>query len=344
MRRELAVLALASLLLLAGCTGSGGGLAGDAGGAPTGTAPPEGTPVAEAEKNDGQAEGAGDVAAGAATNRKLIRTATIELRVQDFDAAASNLTRMARSGGGWVQSRHREVRTVDGKEYTVGQLVLRVPAKDFSSYFQRVQGEGEVQSASTNTKDVTDQLVDIEARLENLRAERDRLRELYEEANETEDVLRVERRLTEVQGEIERLEARQRNLQNRVAFATITVHLSEPRPEPPEEPPAPKWYDTPIVSAFLESVDGVATTLRALSVAFAYVAPYLAVFGTPAVAVAYAVRNGGLNRPRIPWLDGGDGDSDRENGDGGGGGGEDGGGGDGEDVDGGGGEVDDEQR
>jgi hypothetical protein len=123
-------------------------------------------------------------------------------------------------------------------------------------------------------------VVDLQARLENLRAERDRLRTLYERANTTEDVLAVEERLSDVQTEIERTEAGLQNLERQVAYSTITVHLSEPRPD---RPAPDQWYDTPVIAAFLESVEGVGVALRALVVAGAYAAPYLLVFLTPFV-------------------------------------------------------------
>jgi hypothetical protein len=135
-------------------------------------------------------------------------------------------------------------------------------------------------------------LVDIEARLENLRAEREQLRALYERANTTEDVLAVQRELSDVQQEIERLEARQQSLQDQVAYSTLTVRLEEPRPTPGRVAPD-RWYDTPVLSAFLESVDGAVVALRAAVVGFAFALPYLVVFGIPLAAVGIGVRRYG---------------------------------------------------
>jgi hypothetical protein len=154
-----------------------------------------------------------------------------------------------------------------------------------------VNDSGTVVSAQQNVEDVTDQVVDLEARLRTLRAERDRLRELYQEANSTEEVLAVEERLSEVQTEIERAEARLASLERRVALSTVTVEIREPRPG---APPEGAWYDTPLVEAFLASVNGVVVTTRALAVATAYAAPYLLAFGLPPVAgVALAWRRWG---------------------------------------------------
>jgi DNA repair exonuclease SbcCD ATPase subunit len=212
--------------------------------------------------------------------RQLILTGEIRLRVEEFEAAQSNLTTLAASYGGFVSDSTQEVNERGNETWTQGTVVIRVPRENFTALFEDAQEVGTVQQATRRSEDVTDQLVDLEARLENLRSERDRLRTLYEQANTTEDILEVQERLSDVQGEIERLEARIRSLRNQVAFSTITVHMQEPRPDAPFTQQLP-WWETPLVQAFLQSVDGVVTALRAIAVGIAFALPYVLVFGAP---------------------------------------------------------------
>ncbi|QGX94033.1 DUF4349 domain-containing protein [Haloplanus rallus] len=290
-RRSVTVL-LVALILLAGCGGSAGGA--DAGGG--GDSGLTEASMAEERAVDAQADGGdggdggGDGAAASATSRSIIRTGTVELRVDDYERSRSNLTALVESQGGYVGESAQQVRGDDDATWTEGRVVLRVPAENFSTTMAAIEREGTVRASRTSTQDVTEQVVDLEARLENLRAERERLRTLYAEANDTEDVLAVERRLSEVQTEIERTEAELQNIQRRVAYSTITVELTEPRPD---RPAPDRWYDTPVVAAFLESVEGVGVVLRATVVAAAFVAPYLLVFLTP-----FAVVGGLLYRYR----------------------------------------------
>jgi len=305
--RTAAVLALAAMLVLAGC--SGGGTSSDAGGGDGGSADVAGAGGNDAEGATAAAEATGsesgdassDAAAkeGASTSavanefaasRARIRLGTVGLRVDDYDAARRNLTAAARGYGGYVSGSSEEVHERRNETWTTGRLVVRVPRENFSAMMDRTKSAGRVQSSNTETKDVTEQIVDTEARLENLRSQRERLRGLYESANSTEDVLEVQERLSEVQGEIERLEARLRSLRNRVAYSTITIRLREEPPAPDPNPEPPAWHDTPVVAAFLDSVSGVATTLRAAVVAAAYAAPYALVFGVPVVGLAVVAR------------------------------------------------------
>lgn len=293
-RRTVLVVAVVLMLALAGCSGFGGSN-GDGPDAEAGDASEDaGAPGA----SGGNGNGAGDAADAGQANvdrlqysqRRLIRRGEIRLRVNDTDAASDAVRTLTDDRDGFVTASNREVRERNNETWSTATVVIRVPSESFAASFATLEGLGAVRNAETETEDVTEQLVDIEARLENLRAERDRLRELYEDANETEDVLAVQRELADVQEEIERLEARQQALERDVAYATITVHLEEAPPDAPEPEPEAAWYETGLVSAFLDSVGGVATAVRALAVALAYAAPYVLVFGTPLVGGVLAWR------------------------------------------------------
>jgi hypothetical protein len=295
---------LVLLVLLAGCGGSAGGAQVSGGGADSATvaeANVEAERAADTSAGDGGGGAAETADRTAATGRSIIRTGEVRLRVDDYESARANLTAAVEARGGYVSDSTKQVHDRGEESWTSGRVVLRVPAENFSDTMTTVEREGRVLESSTSTEDVTDQVVDLQARLENLRAERDRLRELYQRANDTEDVLAVERRLSEVQTEIERTEARLQNLQRQVAYSTITVEMAEPRPD---RPAPDQWYDTPVLAAFLDSVHGVGVVLRATVVAAAYAAPYLLVFLTP-----FAVGGGLLYRYRDRLL-GRDGDGE----------------------------------
>jgi hypothetical protein len=282
-RRWLLALALASLVVLAGCSGSGGDAAMDA------TAGEN-----QDLSSDQQATDSGGSAAGAnsngdamqARNRALVRTGTVEVTVDDYDDARRNLSRETERLGGFVSDSGERVNKRGNRTWTTGELVLRVPKENFSALVTRAKRTGEVREASTSTKDVTEQLVDVEARLENLKAQREKLRDLYESANDTENVLEVQERLSEVQSEIERLEAERESLKRKVAYSTLTVRLNE---RPPERTSTTgdtdAWYDTGLLSAFVSSAHGVVVVARGLAVGLAYVLPYALAFGLPVAGV-----------------------------------------------------------
>lgn len=291
-RKHIGILAVVLLLLVAGCSGASNdsgapqdaslASSGDGGGA----AEPE---EAQATATDGDASGGSGSVSAVQADRAIIRTGTVSLTVESFGDTRERVAELARDRGGYVATSARSTNGEGNRTWTSGRVKIRVPSEEFNAVFDEIQTYGEVESATADTTDVSDQLVDIEARLETLRDERDRLRELYREANETEDVLRVSEQLSDVQTEIERLSARQRNLEDRVAFSTITVELREDRPETPTPTPRPSYADTGLVTAFTASVNGVVTAVKAVGVTFAYALPYLLAFGLPVAGVALLV-------------------------------------------------------
>jgi hypothetical protein len=293
--RVVATVLVALMALLAGCGGAaqsgGGGDGGDAASSGSGGAEyEEAARTAQAESTDLAAEsgGSGDASSvQSIDSRALVRTGRIELEVTDFERTERNLTRLVESRDGFVSDTQQQQRRVGERTYLIGEMTLRVPNERFAETFADVQEEGEVIQSSTSTEDVTEQLVDIEARLNNLRAQRDRLRGLYEDANDTDAVLQVERRLSEVQTEIERLEARKQALERRVAYSTITVEIREERPD--RLGVDEKWYDVGFVGAFLESVNGVVVATRALVVLVGYALPYLIALFLPVGALGSVV-------------------------------------------------------
>jgi hypothetical protein len=276
---------LACLLLLAGCSGSGG----DEMAATQAAGGSGGGDAAEAEVEATDTADRGGGSAAQQSDRKRIKTAELRVRVEAFDPVRANLSAAVERHDGYVSQ--AEVRTEErgNESYSDATIVYRVPAGNYAAFVETVRAQGAVEMETEDENDVTQRHADLEARLESLRAERDRLRELYEEANTTEDVLAVQRELAEVQREIETTEARLRTLESQVAYSTVTVHIREERPEytPPEQE---RWYETGVVSAFLDSVDGVVVTVRALGVALAYALPYLAVFGLPAFGLLTIIR------------------------------------------------------
>ncbi|WP_411963527.1 DUF4349 domain-containing protein [Haloferax sp. YSMS24] len=266
MDKRLRLLAVALLVVLAGCTG-GASMGGGDGGGESVSMSADVTSGEEVEQAGGGDE------LPQVQQRAIIKNGRLVLTVEEFNTSRDEVEATAESYGGYVSDSNERVVRQSGGTYRAGELVVRVPSENFSAFVSETKTLGEVEHVDTSSEDVTDQLVDIEARLSNLRAQRDRLRELYEDANTTQDVLAVERRLTEVQTEIERLEARQASLEERAALSTVRVSLSE-------RPPGPaQWYDTPVLEAFSESVNGVFVTLRAVVVGLAYALPYVVVFG-----------------------------------------------------------------
>lgn len=293
-RSRLLVVAVVILVVLAGCSGADSG-------SDDGQLRDEDTavPEAEADEGGGSGDGAGDteeVKSGSSDGgtfdsraksqaRYRIKTADIELEVESYRNTRNTLVAEAQTLGGYVDSETSDRHTRGNETWTTGTVVMRVPSENYDRLLETVAASGTVEHKETRTRDVTERVVDLQARLTNLKRQRDRLRDLYESANETEDILRVGDRLSEVQGEIERVEGRLQILENQVAYSTVRVHINEERPEGRIGAEKSSWYETSVFAAFIESVQGVIVFGRMVVVGVAYLAPYAFALGIPVAGI-----------------------------------------------------------
>ena len=280
---------VALLVVLSGCAGFGGG--GDAG---------DGGAGADASSSmdggdgggDGDAAQPGDGGGGnqqadvatspLQTDRAIIRTGTLTLRVDEYDAVRSELSQRVRGIGGYVGGSSETQHTTGNTTWRSGSLVLRVPADRFSDMLAFARERGAVLNAETSTEDVTDRLVDIEARMTTLEERRSRLRTFYNRANTTEELLRIEERLSNVQVEIEKLKAEKRSLEQRVSYATLRVELRERHDNGSE---TTGTDERTVASVFFGSVATIVDIGQWSVLFLAGALPYLVVFGVPAALI-----------------------------------------------------------
>ena len=162
----------------------------------------------------------GPAPAAAPAERVIVRTVDASLIVSDVGDAVTALEGLAASLGGWVISASRG-------SGNFGFVSMRVPADSLDAAMERVRDLAEtVESESAQSRDVTDEYVDLGARLRNQLATEEALLELLERAESVEDALEVRRELTWVSEEIERLRGRIELIERTAAYSLINVSLS----------------------------------------------------------------------------------------------------------------------
>lgn len=156
--------------------------------------------------------------------RSIIVAAHLSLEVGRIDPAVREVENIAVQRGGWVES--TQIYGEGGyRSATVG---IRIPAARRDETMDALRALGRTLDESISSTDVTDRLIDNDARLNAWRTQEERLVTLLENAASVEDIVEVEKRIAEVRADIERVEATQRNLTNRVATSLITVNLQLP--------------------------------------------------------------------------------------------------------------------
>ena len=152
----------------------------------------------------------------------VVRNGSFSLEVADVEASLTKLTGIVKSQGGYVSGSYRY--TDASMPYLT--VTFRVPAASFDAAVLALRAEGTVLSEQISTYEVTMQLVDLEARLRNLRASEAALLELMTQATTVSDVLAVQTQLTSVRSDIESYDAQRAALADQVAMTSISVTIS----------------------------------------------------------------------------------------------------------------------
>lgn len=157
---------------------------------------------------------------------QIVRTVTLTIVTRDFAAVRPAVDRILQSVGGFVGNIQ-----VSGEANTGSlQGTLRVPANRLAEAVAALRALGRVLDESQTGDDVSEQVRDLEARLTNSRNTEKRLANvLQNRTGRVSEILEVEREIARVREEIERMDAERQNLERRVAYATITLHVSEQR-------------------------------------------------------------------------------------------------------------------
>ncbi len=172
---------------------------------------------------------------GKASGRLLVWTANFSLEVADLNKSQAQLTERMLALGGYVEEKS------DYGSYSQS-LVYRVPKDAFASALGDVEQSGKVLSRHVKGEDVTEQYVDVETRLRNNIALRDRLRDLLGKAKDIKDILQIESELNRIQSEIDSMEARMRILKDQIQMSTLRVELRQQEAEKPATIYGPLGY------------------------------------------------------------------------------------------------------
>ena len=225
--------------------------------------------------------------------RSIIYRGTIAVRVNNVNAAAAQVSGIATTAGGFVGSDNR----TSGTGSDTATMELRVPAEKFSAVVGQLSKLGTEEQRQLSTEDVTEETVDLDARITVQQARVDSGRRLLAQAKSLSDLVMLEREVATRESDLASLQAKKRRLADLTALSTITVTLLHPQAvaarDPDDNPGGFLGGLTAGWHALLASLVVLLTLLGALL-------PWLIALGLPIWGVLIAVRR--FRRARRPAL------------------------------------------
>lgn len=161
--------------------------------------------------------------------RKIIRHAELSLEAEQPEESMTKITAVAESKGGFVVDSQQSSSDVKATTRDVVTMTVRVPAARFNETLDEIRKTAARVVVETVTgEDVTEEFIDIEARLKTERALEQQFIEIMKQAKTVQEALSVQRELANVRGGIEKIEGRKRFLENQASLSTIKIRVQKP--------------------------------------------------------------------------------------------------------------------
>ena len=226
--------------------------------------------------------------------RKIITSGSVSLEVTDFDDKMERISELAEKNGGYVENSNVENDVYYGAEgksdkLKTGSITLRIPAAKFSSTVEEVKALGEVINHNSNSVDITDQYYDTTVRVDNLKVQETRLRELVAMAKNVEEILKIENELNRVRSDIELMSTDIKRWDKQVDLSSLYVNMREVKEGKLETVNVPTIW-TKAYKGFIKAVNSIIRGMEALFVFVVTSLPYIVILAIVLLIVYFIVR------------------------------------------------------
>jgi len=272
-RRILAVMAVV-MLLLATLTACGASSDGKSGGAEYG-----GDMVVDQAPQEGLTQKDETFKSQMPANQKLIRKVYMDAETEDLDALLAQVEQRIAQLGGYVESREIYNGSSRNTRSRYGDMTIRIPAEKLDQFVNQVQEVSNITSLRETTDDVTLSYVATESRIKAVQTEEARLLELLAQAENMNDLLTIESRLTEVRTALEQVQSQLRVYDNQVNYGTIYLTAHEVEEYTQVEEPEKESFFERIGNGFVRSLKGLWTLLKEVVIFLVVYLPYWVLIG-----------------------------------------------------------------
>lgn len=212
--------------------------------------------------------------------REVIQTARMLVRVRNALESAAEAARITEEVNGRVDDRTERPETEESMGWAT--LTIRVPADELDGVINQFRELGTVEELTVSARDVTTEVIDVDARIRSLSGSIERLQQIISDATSAEDLIAGENALAERQAELESLQARRDYLTDQVALSTIYLSL-EQRPADPN--PAEGFW-----GGVQQGWQALITAVRSAIVGLGLSLPWVGFFAIGAAVIYIVVR------------------------------------------------------
>ena len=213
-----------------------------------------------------------------AGDRKIIRNGELAIECERPEDAQKRISSIATDNGGYVVDTEQKTSDPRSDIHDAVSMTIRVPSDKFDAALDQIKtASGKVLRESVKGQDVTEEFIDVEARLKAKQALEQQFMEIMKRANSVEDALSVQSQLADVRSDIEKIQGRKRFLESQSSLSTIKVQLQTPQVFAASS----EGFGEKVVHAFSSGFDFALTFILGFVTFFVAALPFLVLVGLP---------------------------------------------------------------
>ncbi len=221
------------------------------------------------------------VAPAVPSERKIVKRSELSLETKEFDTALSKLVQLVESAGGYVEGQSTNGRSLNNRDTYYSrsaEIRARIPADKLDEVTSSVGELCNIVSRNDSTDDITDTYYDSQAHLDVLKVQEERLLDILEKAEKLEDVVTLEKALSDVRYQIESLTASLKRMDSQVTYSYLNLYLQEVG-EYNQPVSTPKSFADRLSATFSRSISHVTDSVQGVVLFIVEVVPALLFWG-----------------------------------------------------------------
>ena len=221
-----------------------------------------------------------DTSASVTTDRKIVKTATLSIKTNDYEVFMSGIKQKIEQYNGYVEKSQEY--NYDNKTNRNANMNIKIPADKLESFIEELSVMGTLTSKTIGSDDITNSYIDVESRIKALETEQEALLGILEKAENLSDVIDLQDRLSDVRADLEALKALKQSYDEMVAYSEIAIDIREVERVVESD----NTFFGEAKEKLMNNIYDLADFLRELAINLIAALPYIAIIG---VAAAVAV-------------------------------------------------------
>lgn len=217
-------------------------------------------------------------------NRKIVKTATLSIKTKNYETFMNGVKQKIEQYGGYIEQSQEY--NYDNASNRNANMNVKIPADRLDAFIDELAAIGTITSKTIASNDITDSYIDVESRIKALETEEETLLGLLKKAESLTDVIELQKRLSTVRADLERIKAQKQSYDGMVAYSGVSLDINEVE----RVVEGDDTFFGEVKERLMNNLYDLGDFFREFAINFIAALPYIAILGVVAVVVVVIVK------------------------------------------------------